>query len=88
MSFELQTAVTMENLPSLPQQLPDHRPPQSQTVSHCTQQLCRLGPRDGQLVPGWPSHQLLTWCGRGEGQEEVSSGAGLGGAGNPWPATG
>lgn len=87
MSFELQTAVTMENLPSTARQLPDHRP-QSQIVSLTHSRLCRLGPRDGQLVPGWPSHQLLTWCGRGEGQEEGSSGAGfagqaLGGAVNP-----
>lgn len=80
MSFELQTAVTMENLPSPPRQLSDHRP-QSQTVSHEHSGLSRLGPRDGQLVPGWPSHQLLTWCGRGEGQEEGSSGAGSAGAG-------
>lgn len=74
----------MENLPSSPQQLPDHRP-QSQIVAHAHSGLCRLGPRDGQLVPGWPSHQLLTWCGRGEGQEEVQE-LGLlelGGAVNP-----
>lgn len=91
---ELQTAVTMENLPSPPQQrpaclhawpgssFPSACRPQSQTVSlslflsHAHSGLCRLGPGDGQLVPGRPNRPAahLVWA-RGGAGEEGSSGA-------------
>lgn len=81
---ELQTAVTMENLPSPPQQLPAclHAWPRSSSprlppaepngLSHTHSGLCRLGPGEGQLVPGWPNGPAahLVWARGGAERKE------------------
>lgn len=90
---ELQTAVTMENLPSPPQQRPACSTPGLGAASplppapgaklslslflpHTHSGLCRLGPGDGQLVPGRPNRPAahLVWVTGGAGKEG-SSGA-------------
>lgn len=63
MSFELQTAVTMENLPSLPRQLPDHRP-QSHTVSHAHSGSVDLAPG----MDSWYQAGQVTSCSLGVGE--------------------
>lgn len=82
---ELQTAVTMENLPSRPRRLPaglhawlqsrcPHLPPaEPNGLSHAHGRLCRLGPGEGQLVPGWPNRPAahLVWVRGGAGRKEV-----------------
>lgn len=85
----------MENLPSPPQQLPAclHVWPRSSSPSACLPRAkwspahahsgpCRLGPGDGQLVPGWPNRPAahLVWA-RGGAGEEGSSGAQADGVG-------
>lgn len=93
---ELRTAVTMENLPSPPQQLPAclHARPGSSFPSACLprSQTVSLS-RTRRALQTWPpgmdswcqagqTDQLLIWCGQGEGAgEEGSSGAQAAGAG-------
>lgn len=82
---ELQTAVTMENLPSPPRQptaclhaqprssSPSACRPQSHTVSQAHGALRRLGPGDGQLVPGRPNRPAahLVRAGEGTGRKDA-----------------
>lgn len=82
MSFELQTAVTMENLPSPARQLPDHRP-QSQILSHTH----TAGSAD--LAPGmdsWCQAGQVTSCslGVGEGRDRRKEVQELGLLGRRW----